>query len=59
VGEVPIARPDELLVSALERMTDACAEGRELVLSDGNLVGVLSPSDVGRALELAEVIRRT
>lgn len=58
LDEVPIARPDEPIVSALERMTDTCAEGRGLVIDDGRLVGLLSPSDIGRALELAEMIHR-
>jgi Zn-dependent protease/CBS domain-containing protein len=55
--EVPTARPGEPLASVLERMSDECAEGRALVMNDGVLVGVLAPSDVRRAFELAEVVQ--
>jgi Zn-dependent protease/predicted transcriptional regulator len=57
MDEVPLVAPDEPLVTAFERMTDQCAEGRELVMDDGQLVGLLSPSDVRRALQLSDVLR--
>ena len=58
MGDVPIARPDEALIDAVERMRDDCAEGRMLVLDgDERLVGILSPSDVKRALELAQIVK--
>ena len=57
LDDVPMARPDEPLASVLDRMRDDCADGRALVVDDGVVVGVVSPSDVRRALELAEVVR--
>ncbi|MDQ1521663.1 MAG: hypothetical protein QOI55_2736 [Actinomycetota bacterium] len=56
-SEVPTARPDEPAAVAVERMDDRCAEGRVLVLDDARLVGILSPSDVRRAFELARFRR--
>jgi Zn-dependent protease len=53
--EVPTARPDDPLVELLQRM-HGCADGRAVVLDDaGRVVGVVSPSDVARALELADL----
>lgn len=57
LDEVPRARPDEPLVEVLPRMRDDCAEGRMLVFEGERLVGILSPTDVRRALELADVRR--
>lgn len=48
--QVPTAGPEDSLVSLLERL-GGCAEGRALVLRDGKLVGVLSPSDVSRTVQ--------
>jgi Zn-dependent protease/CBS domain-containing protein len=54
-NEVPIAHPDDLLVDLLERM-HGCADGRAVVVDDaGRVVGVVSASDVTRALELAHL----
>jgi Zn-dependent protease len=51
--EVPTAHPDEPIVDLLERM-DGCSDGRAVVVDDaGRVVGVLSPTDVARALQLA------
>jgi Zn-dependent protease/CBS domain-containing protein len=58
MDEVPTARPDEPLVSVLERIDDRCAEGRLLVVDDGRVVGIVSPSDVRRALDV-HAARRT
>jgi Zn-dependent protease/predicted transcriptional regulator len=43
------ARPEEPVADLLARLSE-CAEGRALVLSDGALVGIVSPSDVSRVL---------
>jgi CBS domain-containing protein len=54
-NEVPTARPEEPLTDLLERM-QGCADGRAVVVDDvGRVVGVLSASDVARALELADM----
>jgi hypothetical protein len=43
--QVAQARPDEPAADLLPRLSE-CAEGRALVLSDGVLVGIVSPSDI-------------
>jgi Zn-dependent protease len=53
--QVPLARPGDPLVELLQRM-HGCADGRAVVLDDaGRVVGVVSPSDVTRALEVADL----
>jgi CBS domain-containing protein len=47
--QVAQARPEEPAADLLPRLSE-CAEGRALVLSDGVLVGIVSPSDVSRVL---------
>lgn len=49
--QVPSAAPGELLTTLLERLGGGCGEGRALVLQDGQLVGLVSPSDISRALQ--------
>lgn len=49
--EVPLARPDEPLDELLPRMS-GCTDGRALVFSEGHLVGIVSPSDISRAVAL-------
>jgi Zn-dependent protease/CBS domain-containing protein len=54
-AEVPVAQPEEPLVELLERM-QGCADGRAVVVdSAGRVVGIVSPSDVTRALETADL----
>ena len=54
-AEVPVAHPEEPLVELLERM-QGCADGRAVVVdSAGRVVGIVSPSDVARALELTDL----
>ena len=54
-AEVPTARPDEPVIELLQRM-HGCADGRAVVLDDaGRVVGVVSATDVARALELADL----
>lgn len=49
--QVPSAAPGEPLTTLLERLGGGCGEGRALVLQDGQLVGLVSPSDISRALQ--------
>lgn len=54
LSEVPTAHPDDTLVDLLPRMS-GCSEGRALVLSGDRLLGIVSPADVNRALQLASL----
>ena len=49
--EIPIVRPDELVSELLVRL-GGCADGRALVMEGGQLVGIISPSDISRAAAL-------
>lgn len=49
--DIPLAEPDEPLSGLLPRL-GGCADGRALVMSDGVLVGIVSPSDVSHAVAL-------
>ena len=51
LDQVPSAAPGEPLTTLLERLGGGCGEGRALVLQDGQLVGLVSPSDISRALQ--------
>ncbi|HET9729360.1 MAG TPA: CBS domain-containing protein, partial [Acidimicrobiia bacterium] len=53
LDQVPIAAPDEQLVLVLQRAAEG--EGRILVMSGGALAGIITPSDITRALQLADV----
>ncbi|MFF0721954.1 MULTISPECIES: site-2 protease family protein [unclassified Micromonospora] len=48
--ELVLASPDEQLTDLLPRLSD-CADGRALVVTDGRLVGIVSPSDISRAVQ--------
>ncbi|GIJ78554.1 Zn-dependent protease (includes SpoIVFB) [Micromonospora phaseoli] len=48
--DLVIASPDEPLTDLLPRLND-CADGRALVVVDGRLVGIVSPSDISRAVQ--------
>jgi Zn-dependent protease/predicted transcriptional regulator len=48
--ELVLASPQEPLLDLLPRLSD-CADGRTLVVSDGRLVGIVSPSDISRAVQ--------
>jgi CBS domain-containing protein len=52
--EIPVARPDEPLTELLPRL-EGCSDGRAVVLDGGRVVGVVSPSDVARTLQLADL----
>jgi Zn-dependent protease/CBS domain-containing protein len=49
LDQVAQARPEEPAADLLPRLSE-CAEGRALVISNGTLVGIVTPSDVSRAL---------
>ncbi|NEE04437.1 site-2 protease family protein [Phytoactinopolyspora halotolerans] len=51
IADVPVIRPDELVSDILVRLS-GCADGRALVMDGGRLVGIISPSDVSRAVSL-------
>jgi CBS domain-containing protein len=55
LAQVPTATPEELLVDLLPRLGSGCGGGWALVVQDGQLVGMMSPADIARALELAAV----
>lgn len=48
--DLVLASPDEQLTDLLPRLSE-CADGRALVVADGNLVGIVSPSDISRAVQ--------
>lgn len=54
VDEVPVVAPDEPLSEVLGKMR-GCADGRVLVVEADRLVGILSPTDVMRELDVAEL----
>ena len=51
LDEIPIVRPDELVSDLLVRL-GGCADGRALVMEGDRLIGIVSPSDVSRAVAL-------
>ena len=51
VDRVPAARPDELLLPLLERMSPEVADGHALVYEDAELVGIVAPAEIGRLLQ--------
>jgi len=54
-GDVPPARPEMPLTELLPRLS-SCADGRAVVTDTyGHVIGVVSPSDVARAMSLAEL----
>ncbi|MCW3838946.1 site-2 protease family protein [Micromonospora yasonensis] len=48
--DLVLASPDEPLNDLLPRLT-GCADGRALVVTDQRLVGIISPSDISRAVQ--------
>jgi Zn-dependent protease/predicted transcriptional regulator len=55
-GELVLAAPDEHLVDLLPRLRD-CADGRALVVDRDRLVGIVSPSDISRAVQRGNLRR--
>jgi Zn-dependent protease/predicted transcriptional regulator len=56
--ELVTATPDEQLVDLLPRLRE-CSDGRALVVSDGALVGIVSPSDISRAVQRGSLRQQT
>ena len=56
LAAVTIARPDELVLDVLRRSGDT-GDGRIVVCRDGAVVGIVSPSDITRALQFADAVR--
>ncbi|HEX7322147.1 MAG TPA: site-2 protease family protein [Mycobacterium sp.] len=54
VDEVPRARPDEALSTVLDRLGKS-TEGRALVFADDRLAGIISRTDISRAVELHDL----
>jgi Zn-dependent protease len=52
--EIGIVGPEDDVVDVLPKMR-GCGNGRLLVVSDGLLVGILSPTDIARRLETAQL----
>lgn len=52
--DVPVVQPDDLLSDLLPQMS-GCSDGRTLVMEDGRLVGLVSPTDVMRRLEVDQL----
>lgn len=52
LAEVPIVRSDAMLLDLAGQLS-GCADGRALVIDDGRLVGIVSPTDIARAVELS------
>ncbi len=50
LSDVATASPDDSAADLIPRLT-ACADQRALVFRDGNLVGIVSPSDITRMLD--------
>jgi Zn-dependent protease/predicted transcriptional regulator len=57
LDQVPVLAPDDQVVDALDRLGESDVK-RALVLDDGRLVGLLSITDLARALELGGGRRR-
>lgn len=53
-ADVPVFAPDDPLTDLLPKMA-GCTDGRALVVLEGRLVGLVSPTDVMRRLEIAEL----
>jgi CBS domain-containing protein len=50
LSDVATASPDESVADLIPRLT-ACSDQRALVFRDGNLVGIVSPTDITRMLD--------
>ncbi|WP_426514745.1 site-2 protease family protein [Dactylosporangium sp. McL0621] len=57
LDEVVVAFPDESIMELVPRLSEN-KDGRALVVSDDDLVGIVSPSDVSRAVQQASLRQR-
>jgi CBS-domain-containing membrane protein len=58
LSDVATASPDDSVADLIPRLT-ACADQRALVLRDGSLVGIVSPSDIARMLDRLHAAQRS
>jgi Zn-dependent protease/CBS domain-containing protein len=56
LDRVPTVRPGDPAANLLN-VSDGCSEGRTLVVDDGRLVGIISPSDINRILQRSSLGR--
>jgi len=54
IDDVPVTRSDAMLLDLVGEMAGS-PDRRALVIDDGRLVGIVSPTDVARALEMAAI----
>ncbi|MGH3320810.1 MAG: site-2 protease family protein [Streptosporangiaceae bacterium] len=59
LSEVPTVSSEDSVAGLVPRLSGGCAEGRALVIVDGQLVGIVTPSDVARAMERMNLFRPT
>ncbi|MGC4808505.1 site-2 protease family protein [Micromonospora sp. DT233] len=52
--QLVLATPEEALTDLLPRLSE-CADGRALVVTDQRLAGIVSPSDISRAVQRASL----
>jgi Zn-dependent protease len=57
LSDVATASPDDSVADLIPRLT-GCADQRALVFSSGNLVGIVSPSDIARMLDRLHAAQR-
>lgn len=56
--EIAIVGPEEPVTAVLPRI-GACADGRAVVVQDGQVVGILSPTDISRMLQVIDLWPRS
>jgi CBS domain-containing protein len=54
VEELTVVAPDEPLAALVAKLSQ-CSEGRAVVVDHGRVVGIVSPADVIRQLEVADL----
>lgn len=54
LAEIALARPDERLAAVVPRLAGS-PDGRAIVVDEGRVLGVVSPSDVARTLQLVDL----
>ena len=52
LADVAVAAPDDLLPDLVGRLGPG-GDGRALVLADGTLIGIVTPTDISRAVQHA------
>lgn len=59
IDAVPRASPDEALLALLERLEGDAGDGRALVFDADRLVGIITPTDISRAVQWAAFRQET